>query len=134
MFRMKWIGLMAVALLITACFLPWITVEGRDVFVSGVVSRGMPFGKPGYFHLLMAVFFLLFHFIPKVWAKRSNLLVAALNFAWAIRNYFLITACRGGECPDKHTGIYLVMAASLLMLIAALFPDIKLNQPVKKQE
>ena len=49
-----------------------------------------------------------------------------MNFAWAIRNYFVISACQGGECPEKHTGLCLMLAASLLMLISSLFPDIAL--------
>jgi hypothetical protein len=72
-------------------------------------------------------FFLLFTFVQKIWAKRSNLIVGALNIAWALRNYFLITMCRAGECPEKKIAIYLVVAASLLMLVSALFPDLKLK-------
>jgi hypothetical protein len=53
--------------------------------------------------------------------------------AWAIRNYFIISACHGGDCPEKHNGIYLVLLASLLMLVSALFPDIKLPEQKDKK-
>jgi len=49
--------------------------------------------------------YLLFTFIPRVWAKRWNLLIVALNISWAARNYFIISACSGGECPEKKSGI-----------------------------
>lgn len=129
---MKWVGAGAGVLLIIACFMTWIVVPGRNIIVSGVDATGTSFGKPGYFHMLFSFFFLLFSFIPRIWAKRTNLLVTALNLAWAMRNYFIISACRGGECPEKHIAFYLVLIASVFMLIAALFPDIKIPQEKKQ--
>jgi hypothetical protein len=129
---MKWAGIIAAILLIVSCFTTWVTIASKDIVVSGVDATGTSFGKPGYFSLLMTMFFIVFTLIPKVWAKRINLLVTAMNFAWAIRNYFIISACQGGECPEKQTGLFLMLAASLLMLISSLFPDIKLPTQQKK--
>lgn len=106
----------------------WASLPARNIDISGVSTEGTSFGKPGYFHLLLGGLFLLLHFIQKIWAKRTNLIVTALNLAWAVRNYFIITVCRQGECPEKHAGIYLILIASSVLLIAALFPDIKLPQ------
>ena len=125
---MKWIGIAAALLLIVSCFTPWVFIESRNITVSGMDAGGTNFGKPGYFHLLMTGFFLLFSFIQKVGFKRANLLITALNLGWAIRNYFVISACQGGDCPVKRTGIYLMLLASILMLISALFPDMKLPE------
>jgi hypothetical protein len=124
----KWMGLAAGLVLIAACFMLWASLPARNITISGVNTDGTSFGKPGYFHLLLGGIFLILHFIPKIWAKRTNLIVTALNLAWAVRNYFIITVCRQGECPEKHTGIYLVLIMSALLLVAALFPDIKLPQ------
>ena len=124
---MKWTGIIAGAgLLILSCFLIWVIIPSKKIEVTGVDATGTFFGKPGYFNLLMTFFFLAFSLIPKIWAKRINLLVTAMNFAWAVRNYFVISACRAGECPEKHAGIYLLLIASLVMLISSLFPDLKL--------
>ena len=128
---MKWVGLFAVILLIVSCFLPWVIIPSKNIVVSGVESTGTNFGKPGYTHFVLSFFFIIFHFIPRLWAKRSNLLVVALNIAWAIRNYFIISMCREGDCPEKQIGLWLVLLASILMLIAALFPDIKLKEENK---
>ncbi len=125
---MKWIGLLSVALLVFSCFLPWVVIGSKGIVVSGVEATGTNYGKPGYFNLLMAGFFLFFHLVPKVWAKRANLAVVALNIGWTIRNYLLLTACEGGECPDKKTGLFLLLFASILMLVAALFPDIRVKR------
>ena len=128
---MKWIGLFAVILLVVSCFLPWVNIVSKNIVVSGVDSTGTNFGKPGYTHFVMSFFFIIFHFIPRLWAKRVNLLIVALNIAWAIRNYFIISMCREGECPEKQIGLWLVLLASVLVLIAALFPDIKLKEETK---
>jgi len=125
---MKWIGLLATVALVIACFFPWVFIESKNIAVSGVQSMGTNFGKPGYFHFFLAIFFIAFNFIPRIWAKRMNLLVGALNIAWAARNYFLISACSGGECPEKKAAFYVVLIASALMLAAALTPQVNLKE------
>lgn len=129
---MKWIGLAAALLLIAACFSPWVVIESRRITVSGVDATGTNFGKPGFLHLVFVAFFLVFHFIPKLWSKRANLLVVAFNSAWAIRNFFLIATCRGGECPERQFGLYMLLLSSLLLLLAALFPDVRLDKTAPK--
>ncbi len=129
---MKWIGLMAVILLVVSCFLPWVIFDSLKITVSGMGSNGTDFfGKPGFGNFVLSFFFIIFHFISKIWAKRWNLLIVALNLAWVVRNYFIISTCRDGECPEKQIGLYLVLVASLLMLISALFPDVKLTEEKK---
>lgn len=130
---MKWTGLAVAVLMIVSCFSPWVIIESKNITVSGIDASGTNFGKPGYFHFIMTAFFLVFNFVPRLWAKRANLLVTALNLGWAIRNYFLITACAGGECPEKKMGIYMMLLASVLMLVSALFPDMKPPQTPRKE-
>lgn len=127
----KWAGLLAVVLLIGSCFLPWVIITSKNIIVSGVDSTGTNFGRPGYTHFVLSFFFILFHFMPKLWAKRWNLVIAALNIAWAVRNYFIISMCREGECPEKQIGLWLAILGSVLMLLAALFPDLKLKDEKK---
>ena len=129
---MKWFGLIAVTLLVVSCFTPWVIILSKNIPVSGVDATGTNFGKPGFVHFIFSFFFIIFHLLPKLWAKRWNLLIVALNIAWAIRNYIIISACRDGECPEKQTGLYLVLLASVLMLVSALFPDVKLTEKKEK--
>ncbi|MES1220926.1 MAG: hypothetical protein ABUT20_35835, partial [Bacteroidota bacterium] len=90
---MKWTGVVAALILIISCFIPWVLIESKNIAVSGVDATGTNFGKPGYFHLGMCFLFLVLSFIQRIWAKRTNLFVTALNLGWAIRNYFIISAC-----------------------------------------
>jgi hypothetical protein len=76
----------------------------------------------------MVAIFIFFNFTSKVWAKRTNLVITALNLAWAVRNYIIISSCYMGDCPEKKSAIFLLIPTSVLMLIAAMFPDIKLAE------
>lgn len=122
---MKWTGALAAVLLIVACILPWVIIPSGNIEISGIDTEGTNFGKPAYFHFICISFFLFFTFTKKIWAKRANLLVAPFNLAWAVRNFFIVGLCRAGECPEKKIGLYLIVLASVLMLVSALFPDMK---------
>lgn len=126
--NMKWVGIIAAGLLVYSCFLPWVAITGPHITAGGMDDGGTNFGKPGYFHLFLAALFLFFHLVPRLWAKRANLAVVALNSAWAIRNFLILGICRGGDCPERLLGLWLMLLASVLMLLAALFPDVKMNE------
>jgi len=71
---------------------------------------------------------ILFFIIPKLWAKRGNIFVAAITIAFAIKSYILYTSCYQGLCPEKRPGIFLVLAASLIAFFSALLPDLPVKQ------
>ena len=132
---MKWLGLLSGLLLIFSCFFPWVIIISKDITIRGIDSTGTNFGKPGYFHLFLSFLFIIFNFIERIWAKRINIFIVAINLAWAIRNYIIISACQGGECPEKKMALYAVVFASILMLVTALFPDIDVqNRPHPNQK
>jgi hypothetical protein len=109
-------------LLAFACWMPWVEISSPALTLTGMNTEGTSFGKPGFFHLIFLSLYFLFVLIPKDWAKRFNLLIAALNLSWMIRNFFLMGLCRGGECPSRQWGIYLVAVASVAMLLTSFFP------------
>jgi hypothetical protein len=124
---LKWLGLLAAVLLIASCFFPWVLIPSKSITITGIQSEGTNFGKPGYFNLLMTGLYILFALTPRVWAKRANLIVVALNMAWSLRNYFMVTACEGGECPDTQPALFILLISSIIMFLSALFPDTKLK-------
>ena len=125
-------GILAVLLQVAAAFLPWVYIESKELILTGLDTTGTNYGKPSYLHILFAAFFLLFTLRPRLWAKRVNLLVVAMNLAWALRNFFMVSSCQGGECPVKKAGLFLSLLASVLMLLSALFPDMRL--PAEKKD
>jgi len=118
----------AVALLILSCFLPWMTIESKGITITGLDTGSTRYGKPGYFHFIWAGLYLFFLALNKLWAKRVSVGLAAFNIAWALRNFLLIPACAGGECPVKKEGLYLLLIASLAMFVTPL-----LSEPIKEE-
>lgn len=122
------IGALASILVIVSCFLVWVTIPGTPIQVTGFSTEGTGFGKPGIVNSFMSVISLVLFLIPKIWAKRTNLFFAGFNLAWAFRNMILVSTCHGGDCPEKQAGLYLLMAASLIQMLMAVFPDIQLEK------
>lgn len=117
---MRWIAILIAVSVIAACFYPWVTYKGGNV-VEGFYSTNETWGKPGLIHVAMCSLFIILLLIGKLWSLRIAFFVSAINIAWALRNYFLIPACEGGECPVKHTAIYILLFGSILATIALLF-------------
>lgn len=124
---MKWISIVAAITLISTCFMTWVIVPHKEIFISGIDATGTTFGKPGYFNLVLSVLFIVLTLTPRLWAKRVNIFVATINLAWTIRNYLLLSRCEAGECPEKQTALYVFLIAGIVMFIGAL-----LTAPGKK--
>jgi hypothetical protein len=120
--NLKWPGIAGALLLVYACWTPWVIISSKGIIITGVAAEGTSYGKPGALHLILVCFFIVFSLIPKLWAKRFNLLVTGLNTAWMLRNFLVLSLCRAGECPERQWGIYLVLVGSLVMLLGSFFP------------
>ena len=131
----KWIGLVSALTVIIACYTTWIFVPSVNISIGGMVSSGKHnFGKPGLMNMFCAIAAIAFFLLSKIWAKRTNIFFCGFNMAWAIRNYILLTRCYGGDCPEKRTGLYILVCASALMLLMSFLPDIKLKEENKGPE
>jgi len=123
----QWIGIAAAILLIVSCFLPWTFHPDLGKNFTGFFSANNDYGKPGKLFVGFATLAIVFYYLTKIWAKRWNLLVTALTMAWAIRCFILFSGCYKAICPEKKIGLWLMIIASGLMLLMAIFPDTKLN-------
>ncbi|QEC69575.1 hypothetical protein FRZ67_20545 [Panacibacter ginsenosidivorans] len=126
------IGIIAVFALIGICFMPWTFIASQNITVTGFSSEGTSFGKPGYLNVVLSVVCLIFFIVPKIWAKRTNVFIAAINLAWAFRNYLLLSVCLLGECPEKKTGLYLLLLAAGIIQVMALLPEMNIEERDKK--
>jgi len=120
----QWIGITAALLLIAACFMPWAYFPDLGKNFTGFFSEKNIYGRPGKVLIFFSVVEILLFAIPRIWAKRTNILVAAVAIAFALKSYILYTACYGGLCPEKRAGIFLVLGSAVITLVAALLPDI----------
>ena len=118
----QWITLGALVLLAVACFMPWTYHADIDRSFTGFFSEKNIYGKPGKTLLVLGGLTGLLAFLPKIWAKRAALLVGGLNLAYAIKNFLIFGACYQGYCPEKKAGLFLMLGATALLLLAALFP------------
>jgi hypothetical protein len=121
------IGILACLLIIVSCFMPWTFHPDLQKYFTGFYSEQNMYGRPGKLFLIFAIISILLFVIPKVWAKRTNWLIAALTIAYTVKTYFLFTSCYSGICPIKQFGIYLLLASVVVMFLAALLPDMKMK-------
>ena len=122
------VGLVAILALIGICYLPWITIESKDLVISGMNARGTNFGTPGKVNVIFSVIMVVFFALPKVWAKRTNVFIGALNFSWSVKNYLVLSTCLMGECPVKMPALYALVALAGISLIMTFFPKIEVVQ------
>jgi len=47
-----------------ACFLPWMSIESKDLLITGMDTTGTKFGKPGLLHLILAGIYTIFTLVP----------------------------------------------------------------------
>lgn len=122
---MKWLAILMVAVLIASMFFPWVTIDSKNIVVTGLKSEGTNFGMPGVFNLFLCFVYLVLLLINKTWSKRTAFFVSAFNVAWAARNFIVISTCYGGVCPEKHAALYLLLFASILLSIFSLFFEVR---------
>lgn len=123
----QWIGIVSALLLIAACFMPWAYFPDLGKNFTGFFSEKNIYGRPGKVLIFFSVAEILLFAIPRVWAKRANILVSALAIACAIKCYLLYTSCYGGLCPGKRVGIFVVLGSAVIALMAALLPDLPIR-------
>lgn len=120
------IGCLAVVALALICYLPWSVIPERNIIITGMSSPDFTkFGKPGLMHFVLGVPLILFFIISKIWVKRVNVFIAAINLAWSARNYTLLSTCYMGECPQVKVALYISIFLCACILIMTFLPDLR---------
>ena len=125
----QWLGIATAVLLVIACFMPWTWYPDLGKHFTGFFTENKIYGRPGRVFIALAAIAIIFFLIPRIWAKRWNLLVCAISFAFAIKSFILFSGCYKGICPEKKAGIWIMLVSSGLMLLFAILPDL----PAKKK-
>ncbi|HMH24901.1 MAG TPA: hypothetical protein VK563_24165 [Puia sp.] len=124
----QWIGVVASLLLIAACFLPWAYYPDLQKNFTGFFSEKNMYGRPGKVLVFLGVVAMILFLVPRIWAKRTNMLLGAVILAFSIKSFILFTACYKGICPDRREGVFLILIAPVIMILCAILPDIKLRE------
>jgi hypothetical protein len=122
---MKWVAVVVAGVLITACFYPWVSIESKNIVIGGFHSTISDYGKPGIMHAFICSICILFILLQRSWSLRTAFFLSVFNIAWAARNYFILSSCRGGLCPEKLPALYLVLITSLLFTILIVFIPVR---------
>lgn|GEM_PF-591140 len=119
------IGIGACLLMLISCFLPWIYFPAiNETFTGFHVTRfstGNYYGKAGWTISALTIVNFILMLIPKVWAKRLNIFLSALLFAFILRTWVIFTGALFEGEIEKKAGIYLIVICSITMLIASVF-------------
>ncbi len=126
-------GILAAVLLIIASIIPWAYYPDIKQTFNGFYSNQNIYGQPGKAFVFFAVLSSVFFLIPKLWAKRVNQFLGVIVLAYAIKSFNLFAACYQGICPQKKTGLFLMLISALSILIASLFSGVKLPEGSKNQ-
>jgi hypothetical protein len=130
----QWIGVLAAIALSVACFLHWTWYPDLHQYFSGFYSADNLYGKPGKVLIFFAAVAIVFYAIPKIWAKRWNMIVCCILVGFAIRTFIVFGTCYRGICPEKQFGIWLMLGTAIVMLVATLLPDLKvIEKPAPKK-
>ncbi len=124
----KWIGIVACVILAIATFMPWAYYPDLHINFTGVYSQDNAYGRPGKYLMFYAIVSFVLILLPKIWAKRTHLILSALFTGYAIKSYVLFSSCYNAICPERRIGIYLMIIASIIILLVAIFPDIKISK------
>ena len=124
---LHWLGITACLTLIVSCFLPWTYHADLNQSFTGFYSYDNHYGKPGKFLIFFGVTVFALMMLPKVWAKITNLFVCAFTLAYAVKTFILFGSCYNNYCPQKLFSLYLMLSCTVVMLIAAAFPNAKID-------
>jgi hypothetical protein len=117
------IGILFCGILVLTAYFPWIYIDSLQVYVSGVGANiKTVFGKPVLMNFYLLPIIIMFFLIPKLWAKKLNPFLGAINFAWALRNFLLLSTCRNGECPQQQVALYFYFLSAIVILVMTVLP------------
>ncbi|HUQ67758.1 MAG TPA: hypothetical protein VM101_16465 [Flavitalea sp.] len=124
----QWIGIVAAVMLILSGFMNWTWYPDIHKYFTGFYSENNIYGRPGKIFIYLAIAAMIFFAVPKIWAKRWNVLICTIIIAFAIKTFILYTSCYRGVCPVKQEGIWIMLVSASLILLCALLPDMKLKE------
>jgi hypothetical protein len=124
----NYIGIAAAVALIITCFFPWSYIPAIHSTLTGLHTPHTNYGRPGLMNIVFSLAAIVCFLLPVVGAKRANLFFCALNLAWTIRNFLLLSACELGECPEKKPALYVLVFLGLIMMVMSLFPRVELKK------
>lgn len=127
----QYIGIFSAIALVVVCTLPWIYIPSLQIYLTGIngkASSELNFGSQIRSHGLFATIMIICFFVSRIWSKRLNVFLGAINLAWAFKNFLIFSMCRGGECPEKQIALYLLILFAGIMFVMSLLPKLDVKR------
>lgn len=127
----QYIGIATAIALVVVCTLPWVYIPSLQIYLTGIngkASAELNFGSQIQSHGFFATIMIICFYVSKVWAKRLNVFLGAVNLAWAFKNFLIFSMCRGGECPEKQPALYLLFIFAAIMFVMSLLPKLDVKK------
>lgn len=127
----QYIGIVAGIALVIVCTMPWVYIPSLQVYLTGIngkASAELNFGSQIQSHGFFSTIMIICFFVNKIWAKRVNVFLGAVNLAWAFKNFLIFSMCRGGECPEKQVALYLLLFFAAVMFVMSLLPKLEVRK------
>lgn len=122
------IGIISCLLLFYCTTQPLVIIDSQNWVITGWKTAATGFGQPGKFILYVGTVSMVFFALPYIWAKRFNLVFAALLLSWSFRNYLILSTCHMGECPQKQWALYACIVLSAVILVMTFLPKMDVSQ------
>jgi hypothetical protein len=127
----QYTGIFAAIALVIVCTLPWVYIPSLQIYLTGLNGRSsadLSFGSQIKSHGFLATAMIICFFVSRIWSKRLNVFLGAINLAWAFKNFLIFSMCRGGECPEKQVGLYLLLVFASIMFVMSLLPKLDVKK------
>ncbi len=122
------LGIIAAIVLMLSGLLKWTWYPDIKEYFTGFYSYNNTYGRPGIAFIVLAIIAITFYLVPRIWAKRWNVFFCSIILAFAVRTFITFSSCYRGICPERQAGIWIMLASAILMMAAALLPDLKLKK------
>ena len=121
-----YVGLLACIAMAICCFLPWTHYNSINETFTGLnvkpFKTGNYYGRAGIIILVLTAIIFTLMLVPRLWAKRVNLFIAAILIAYTIRTYIIFTSSLFKGEVEKQPAIYMIVFLSFVIMLSAVFP------------
>ncbi|MCX8473576.1 MAG: hypothetical protein ORN85_08005 [Sediminibacterium sp.] len=95
-------------------------IPDLSIQVTGFSEGNTSFGKLGILQIFVVVLAGIFYALQRNWSLRANIFTGLVSISWALRNYYLLSTCRAGICPQLTIYFYIYIICVLVLFITCL--------------
>ncbi len=99
---------------------PLMEIPELAIQVTGFNPGKTSLGKIGILQMIVVIIQGIFFAMYRNWALRANIFTGLISISWALRNYYLLSTCRAGTCPQLSFYFYIYFICVLILFFTCL--------------